>query len=149
MSTPMATSKHRVRASLPTTACAAGVGLLVRLALRLVRFDHVTHAVRWLAGTTRQPAKLEEVLSTLRAVDAGAEWIPVRMACLERSLTAVILLAGRRRGVTWQMGVRTPPLAAHAWLADANGEPIGEPPTTAAYRPLITISAPHANRSTT
>lgn len=141
MSTPMATA-HRVRLSLAATASAACVGLIVRFALRVTRFSHVMAAVRWLAGTTRRDATSGEVMHVLHAVDAAAAWVPVRIACLERSLTAVVLLAARRRGVTWQMGVRTPPLAAHAWLADATGEPLCEPPTTASYRPLITISAP-------
>lgn len=104
--------------------------------------NHVVAAVRWLAGTTRRAATSGEVMRVLHAVGAGAAWVPVRIACLERSLTAVVLLAARRRGITWRMGVRTPPLAVHAWLADATGEPIGEPSTTAAYRPLITVSAP-------
>lgn len=131
------------------TASAALIGLMVRLTVRAARFDHVTAAVRWLVSTTRRDATRDEVLRVLRAVDAGAVWVPVRIACLERSLTAVVLLAARRSGVTWQMGVRTPPLAAHAWLVDPRGEPIGEASTTAAYRPLITISAPtFPNRST-
>ena len=141
MSTPMATAQ-RVRLSLAATASAASVALIVRLALRVARFNHVMATVRWLAGTTHRDATPGEVLHVLHVVDAAATWVPVRIACVERSLTAVVLLAARRRGVTWQLGVRTPPLAAHAWLSDATGEPICEPSTTAAYRPLITVSAP-------
>ncbi|MBV9013943.1 MAG: lasso peptide biosynthesis B2 protein [Pseudonocardiales bacterium] len=118
--------------------------------LRVARFNHVTAAVRWLADTTRRHATPDEVMRMLHAVDAAATLIPVRVACLERSLTAVVLLAARRRGVTWQLGVRTPPLATHAWLVDATGKPIDEPLTTAAYRPLITVSPQTlANRSMT
>ncbi|MGH3625653.1 MAG: lasso peptide biosynthesis B2 protein [Sciscionella sp.] len=138
------------RPGIATTATAAFVALLIRLAVRTARFDRVTATVRWLASMTRREATTDEVLRVLCAVDAGAAWVPVRIACLERSLTALVLLAARRSGVTWQMGVRTPPLAAHAWLIDPHGEPIGEPSTIAAYRPLITISAPTVpNRSTT
>lgn len=135
----MATA-HRARPNLAATASAACVGLIVHLALRVTRFNHVTAAIRWLAGTTRRHATPGEVISMLHAVDTAATVIPVRVACLERSLTAVVLLAARRRGVTWQLGVRIPPLATHAWLADATGTPIGEPWTTSAYRPLITVS---------
>jgi hypothetical protein len=145
----MATA-HRVRPSLAATASAACVGLIVCLALRVARFNHITATVRWLAGTTRHHATLDEIMRTLHAVDAAATLIPVRVACLERSLTAVVLLAARRRGVTWQLGVRTPPLATHAWLVDATGKPIDEPLTTAACRPLITVSPrTPANRSMT
>lgn len=107
MSTPMATA-HRVRLSLAATASTACVGLIVRLALRVARFNQVMAAVRWLAGTTRHDATRDEVMHALHAVDAAAAWVPFRIACMERSLTAVVLLAARRRGVTWQMGVRTP-----------------------------------------
>lgn len=149
MSMQMATVR-RPRPAIFTTASAAFTALIVRVAVRVARFDHVTTAARWLASTTRRDATHEEVLRVLRAVDAGATWVPLRIACLERSLTAVVLLAVRRCGVTWHMGIRTPPLAAHAWLVDAEGELIGEPATTAAYQPLITISAPtDPNRSTT
>jgi hypothetical protein len=141
---------RRPRPAIFTTASAAITALIVRLAVRAARFDHVTAAARWLASTTRREATHEEVLRVLRAVDAGATWVPLRIACLERSLTAVVLLAARRRGVTWQMGIRTPPLAAHAWLVDAGGELVGEAATTAAYQPLITICTPvNPNRSTT
>ena len=149
MSTPMATTRLPLP-GIATTATAACVALLVRLAVRTARFDRVIAAVGWLAGTTRREATTDEVSRALGAVDAAAAWVPARIACLERSLTATVLLAARRRGVTWRMGVRTPPLAAHAWLADLHGEPIGEPMTTADYRPLITIYAPtFPNRSTT
>jgi hypothetical protein len=148
MSMPMATSDSP-QPGIVATAIAALAGLLVRIALRTARFDRITSAVRWLAGTTRRDATRDDLLRVLQAVDAGASWLPVRIACLERSLTAVVLLATHRSGVTWRMGVRTPPVAAHAWLVDPAGELVGEPPTTAAYQPLITISPPtNPNRST-
>jgi hypothetical protein len=68
---------------------------------------------------------------------------------MERSLTAVVLLALRRRGVTWHTGIRTPPLTAHAWLTDTTGEPIGEPSSASTYSPLLTIPAPTTHRSMT
>ncbi|MBI3687089.1 MAG: lasso peptide biosynthesis B2 protein [Actinobacteria bacterium] len=141
MSTPMA-FPQRLRPPRLATVSAVCVASTVRLALVALRFDHVMSAARWLAGTTRRTASLEEVEGVLEAVDDAARWVPVRLACMERSLTAVVLLAARRQGVTWRMGVRTPPLAAHAWLADAFNNPIGEPPSAATYQPLITISAP-------
>jgi len=140
---------QRVRGSGLATVSAVCVASTVRLALVALRFDHVTAAIRWLAGTTRRTASPEEVEHVLEAVDKAARWVPVRLACMERSLAAVVLLAARRQGVTWRMGVRTPPLAAHAWLTDASNNPIGEPPSAATYQPLITISAPTRTRSMT
>lgn len=140
MSMPTAFPR-RVRARRLTTGLAGCVASVVRLALVTLRFDHVTSVVRWAAGTTRRTASPEEVQNVLDAIDNASRWTPGRLACLERSLTAVVLLALRRRGVTWHTGIRTPPLAAHAWLTDTTGNPIGEPPS-ATYSPLITISAP-------
>lgn len=149
MSTPMAT-EHHAWPNLCATASAACVGLIVHLTLRVARFNHVMATVRWLAATTSRHATPGEVIRVLHTVDAAAKLIPVRVACLERSLTAVVLLAARGGGVTWRLGVRTPPLATHAWLVDTTGEPIGEPWTTSAYRPLITVSPPTLpNRSMT
>jgi hypothetical protein len=131
---------HRQRPGLLPTLTGACTGLAVWLALRLLPFNHVTATVRRLAGTPRRPATTAETLRVLHAVDAGAALLPVRVACLERSLAAVVLLAARRRGITWCMGVRTPPLASHAWVTGHDGEPIGESSTTADYRTLLTIS---------
>ncbi|WP_407656996.1 lasso peptide biosynthesis B2 protein [Lentzea atacamensis] len=125
------------------------VGLVVRVALRVGRLDRVTAVLRLAARTARRPATTQETLYVLRAVDAGARLLPVRIACLERSVSTVLILAARRRGVTFCTGVKTPPLAAHAWVADPQGTPIGEPSTTAEFRPLLTISSTTTNRSTT
>jgi hypothetical protein len=135
----MATGRRSRPGFLPALA-GASAGLVVWLALRLLRFDHVTASVRRLARTPRRLATTAETLQVLHAVDAGAALLPVRVACLERSLAAVVLLAARRRGVTWCMGVRTPPLASHAWVAGHDGEPIGESSTTVDYRTLMKIS---------
>lgn len=140
MSTPMATMRTP-RSSLPTRIAGACAGLVVRTAVRLLRFDHVTTSAQWLQRLASRRATPEEILSALHAVDAGAALLPFRVACLERSLAALLLLAARRRGVTWRMGVRTPPITTHAWLADAAGEPIGESSPVAGYRPLLTISS--------
>lgn len=139
MSTPMATM-DAPRSGLPTRLLGACAGLVVRIAVRLLRFDHVTTSARWLQRFASRRATSEETLSALYAVDAGSAMLPFRVACLERSLAALLLLAARRRGVIWRMGVRTPPITTHAWLADANGEPIGESFPVSDYRPLLTIS---------
>jgi hypothetical protein len=138
VSMPMATAPARP----PWSAAAlmgAVVALIVRIAVCCLPFRSVASATRVVARTTTRPAVHEEIVAALTAVDAGARLLPVRVACLERSLTAVVLLAARRRGVQWCVGVRTPPLAAHAWLLDNEGQPVGEPSTTAAYRPLLIV----------
>lgn len=139
MSMPMATGNGQPPARFSTVA-AACAALLVWAALRWLSFDRVTTTVTRSMRWTRRSATVDEALRVLRSIDYAARFLPFRVACLERSLTAVLLLAARRRGVTWCMGVRTPPLASHAWIADQDGVPIGEPHTTAQYRTLRAIS---------
>jgi hypothetical protein len=149
MSMPMATGVRRRPGPIATLAgaCAA---VVVTVALRLLPFGSVTVATRRLSLRARRTASSGEALRMLQAVDSGARLVPFRVACLERSLSVVLLLALRRANVTWCMGVRTPPLASHAWIASPNGEPIGEPVTTATYRPLLVISSvTTTNRSNT
>ncbi|MGH3901813.1 MAG: lasso peptide biosynthesis B2 protein [Pseudonocardiaceae bacterium] len=129
----------RTSPGVAATVTGLAVGMAVRLALQTLPFRHLVSILQRLAGTTRRPAGRAEVAAALDIVDAGATWLPVRVACLERSVAAVLLLAARRRGATWQVGARTPPLALHAWLADADG-PIGEPACTSSYQPVITIT---------
>ncbi|WP_433274420.1 lasso peptide biosynthesis B2 protein [Actinosynnema sp. CS-041913] len=140
---PMATGR-RNHPSPAATAFGAGAGLLVGFALRVLPFAWTTSLARWLARQTARPATDREVLSVLRAIDSGARFVPFRIACLERSLGAVLLLGCRRRSVTWCHGFRTPPFEAHAWLTGRAGEPLGEPPTTTTYQRLLVIS-PHTN----
>lgn len=135
----MATGR-RDRPALLSSLLGAAAGLAVGHALRVLPFARVTFAARWLTSRSRRPATNHEVLQVLRAIDSGARFVPIRVACLERSLAAVLVLGMRRRGVTWCQGVRTPPFASHAWLEDQAGEPIGEPPTTATYQRLLIIS---------
>ena len=128
----------------------AAAATLARFALRTLGFHRVITMVRWLAARTRYSATTEDVLGVLRAIDTAAAWLPFRVACLERSLAAVCLLAVRRRGVVWQVGVRTPPFAMHAWLTTQTGEILGEPESTVAYQPLIKMTPSIENeRSTT
>lgn len=77
----------------------------------------------------------------LDAIDLAASWIPVRVACLERSLAALALCGLHRRSVRWCMGVRTPPFAAHAWIEVA-GTPVGELVAVSSYLPILTIETP-------
>lgn len=128
------------RPPLRRVVAGAVAATLARSALRVLRFHRVTALVRWLAPRTRRPACTADVLIILAAIDRAAAWLPFRVACLERSLAAVLLLAVHRKGVTWQIGVRTPPFALHAWLTDTMGRPVGERESTVAYQPLVRVS---------
>ncbi len=121
---------------------AALATIVVRAAVRRLPFRDVTHCVRRVVATARASANSTEVEAALNAVDTAARWLPFRVACLERSLSALLLLAIQRKATTWCHGVRTRPLPLelHAWLTDESGMMIGEPNTAATYEILTRIS---------
>ncbi|MFC7488653.1 lasso peptide biosynthesis B2 protein [Knoellia pratensis] len=59
--------------------------------------------------------------------------------CVQRSLATALLC--RLHGVwpTWHTGVRMEPFLAHAWVS-VDGVPVGEPESTALFRPIMTVS---------
>lgn len=65
--------------------------------------------------------------------------------CLPRSIAAAILCRFRGVWPTWQVGVRTSPFGAHAWI-EAEGLKVGENDTIHALRPILTV-APTARKS--
>ncbi|WP_109508925.1 lasso peptide biosynthesis B2 protein [Nocardioides speluncae] len=140
MSTPMATHRERLRRPQIVLAMAAVVA--VKGMLSVSGFERTRHSVAAITSQCQRPADPARVGSLLQAVDAAAIWMPFRVACLERSLAVALVFAVRGRGVTWCVGVRTQPLAMHAWLCDISGEPIGESPDVVSYRPMIVISPP-------
>jgi hypothetical protein len=84
---------------------------------------------------------MAEVSGLLEALDQASAWLPLRIACLERSLAAMLWCGLRRRSVRWCLGVRTPPFAAHAWI-EINGQPVGELVPVRSYCPILTIDTP-------
>lgn len=134
------------RVGLIRTIAATTMICLVWIGLHALGFRRIHLTVAWLADRTCRAATTGEVLLALEAVDAAADWTPFRVACLERSLATVLLLTASRRGVTWCVGARNPPLAMHAWLCDQRGHPIGEPAEALTYQPLVVIAPPHQQR---
>lgn len=141
----MATEPHApVRVSL-VARCAGTVACAVaRIAARSVRFDRLVTVVR--ATAARLPAAdRDRAAAVLAAVDTGSELLPLRIACLERSLAAVLLAAVRGRALSWCYGARPrPPLLLHAWI-EVDGHPVGEPAEVADYLPIRRIR-PGGNR---
>lgn len=137
MSTPMATTPERV--GLFSVLLGALAGWTVAVALKVLALHRITAAARWFARRCRRSATHQEVLRALAMMDAGARFVPFRVACLERSLGVLLITGSKRLGVTWCQGVRTPPFASHAWV-ELLGQPIGEPDTTATYHRLLVIS---------
>lgn len=129
------------------TVAAALAVTMVRAAVRWLPFGRITGFLR--AVNTGREASRGEIERALYAVDAAAAGLPFRVACLERSLAGLVLLAARRRRVTWCLGVRqTPPIAMHAWLADTAGQPVAELDAIPTYRTILTVPSEPTGENT-
>lgn len=85
-----------------------------RIQLALVRATR-----RW----CRRVAGSQEAAATVATVDWAARRYPGRAACLEQSLTAVLLAAAVGRRLDWCLGAAPDPYRFHAWV-EAQGRPV-------------------------
>lgn len=83
-------------------------------------------------------ATYKETLASRDAVVA-VSMLCAGEGCLQRSVATALLCRTRGAWPTWCAGVRTTPFAAHAWV-EVDGQPVGEPSSTASYRPIIVVS---------
>jgi Transglutaminase-like superfamily len=88
------------------------------------------------------PADHPRVLEARQAVVA----VSLRCAgyCLPRSVAVALLCRLHGSWPTWQVGVRTEPFRAHAWV-EADGQPVGEVPGFNGF--TVIISVPPDGRS--
>ncbi|OOC56457.1 hypothetical protein NOSIN_23665 [Nocardiopsis sinuspersici] len=101
----------------------------MRRMLRLMEFASRLH---------RRPADTHQAEKAVHAVRALGLFSPVRVACLEESVAAVLALAIRGRGVRWCHGVIADPIRLHAWI-EVEGRPVEEPDSTRRCTALLTI----------
>ncbi|WP_071812567.1 lasso peptide biosynthesis B2 protein [Lentzea guizhouensis] len=139
MSMPMATGVSE-RSSLLGTLIGACVTLIVGLAVRGLPFVRVTAAAKWCSARAIRAASERQISRAFGWIDSGSRLIPFRVACLERSLAALLLLSFSRCGVIWCMGVRGLPFTSHAWISDLDGRPLGEAESVTDYRIMLEIS---------
>ncbi|WP_103529778.1 lasso peptide biosynthesis B2 protein [Streptomyces sp. SM12] len=106
----------------------AWLGLLAAVALlRLLPFRYVTRTARLARRFGRRPMFPERAEAMVDAVRwAGRRW-PVRVACMETSLGAVLACALAGERLTWCVGARVaPPVEYHAWASLPGGGPVRE-----------------------
>ncbi|WP_129789142.1 lasso peptide biosynthesis B2 protein [Promicromonospora panici] len=135
---PSPTSRPTVR-----DGVAAAAALVMTLAVRSLgpgelAMSRLTGLATTAANLTATPSPADEAERVVSAVRWASRWVPFRVACLEESIAAVLVLAARRRGVTWCHGVAPDPVQFHAWV-QAHGSPVAEPPTTNRYTVLLAI----------
>jgi hypothetical protein len=95
---------------------------------RLVRLAEV--------GRNLPPPPRGQAALAVRSVRWVARVLPARVACLEESTVASLLLACWGRGGVWRHGIATDPIRLHAWICDAQARPVEEPDQTDDYTPL-------------
>lgn len=64
----------------------------------------------------RRPATVPEGVDVLRDVHAVSRWFPGRVACMELSLTTVLIAAWRGLELSWCFGHSRDPLTFHSWV---------------------------------
>ncbi|CCH32727.1 lasso peptide biosynthesis B2 protein [Actinosynnema sp. NPDC047251] len=92
-------------------------GLLIALVLLRLPFHLTTRLIELLLGRwCSRAATVAEAVSTVAAVDAAADRHFGRVACLERSLGAVVTAALSRQRMRWVIGAAEDPVRFHAWV---------------------------------
>ena len=126
MSVPMATPVQEATLGRPARLAGLAATLVAVGLVRSLPLRRVISLVRAGRRHGRRPATPVEAARYLLQVEQGSGSVPFRVACLERSLAAVLLGIAYRRPVGWCIGVRiTPPLTGHSWV-QLDGQPVGE-----------------------
>ncbi len=109
------------------------------IALVLARFRPVW--IRRILLVIRGKAREASYEQAKKARDAviSVSTICAGKGCLPRSIAAALLCRFRGTWPTWQVGVRTGPFGAHAWI-EAEGIKVGENDTIHAFRPILTVA---------
>lgn len=132
-----------LRSLIAATFALAVVAALKVAGEQSTAMHRVVRAIERAASTCRRPATPEQAKAAVRAVRAAGWYSPGRTACLEESAAAALLLATRRRSVTWCHGIAADPVRLHAWVQTEDGVPVAEPPSTLVYTPILTLGARH------
>ncbi|MGH3936543.1 MAG: lasso peptide biosynthesis B2 protein, partial [Pseudonocardiaceae bacterium] len=127
-----------------STTILAGVALSSVLVARCLgrRSRSFSRIVALLTESTRWPRRRAEPASVehaLHCVRNCASVLPFRVACLEETAAAMLVLACKGQRAGWCHGIAADPIRLHAWIA-LDGRPVAEPASTSRYTPLLHIS---------
>ncbi|MFI8432550.1 lasso peptide biosynthesis B2 protein [Streptomyces sp. NPDC079020] len=135
------------RAARPFTTTAgaalAATWAIERAGSRKSVMNRLILALRASVCAARRPASPAEATEAVLSIRRSAWHAPVRTACLEESVAAVLLLSAHRLSVVWCHGIAADPVRLHAWVQTVDGGPVAEPPSTLDYTPALTIGARH------
>ncbi|MDT0447770.1 lasso peptide biosynthesis B2 protein [Streptomyces hesseae] len=121
-------SYSTVRTGLFRDRLAAAMGLALALALLGLPFCFTVRAARIARRAGRRPIGHDRAEALVAAVRHTGRLWPVRAACVEISLGAVLAAALLGCRLNWCLGVRfsPPPTEYHAWAGLPGGGPVGE-----------------------
>jgi hypothetical protein len=74
----------------------------------------------------------------IRIVAAGEQDVGHQLGIVVQSISAAVPLALSGCRVGWRHGIASDPVRMHAWI-EVDGQPVGEPPSTSRYTPLIRL----------
>jgi hypothetical protein len=124
---------------LPAAAIALAIVLTVVHGRPCARMARLTRLLTWANRRTRRPASTTQANQAVHAVRRVGLLAPSRVACLEESAAATLMLAMYRRRVTWCHGAAADPIRLHAWVETDDGQPVAEPDSTRRYTKLRVI----------
>lgn len=102
-------------------------------------FPRLVRVLELAAQQTRSSATPGEVTRAIHAVRRASFVFPTRVACLEESTAAVLVLRSCGASVRWCHGVAPDPITLHAWVETHDGEAPAEPSSTSGYTIVRTI----------
>lgn len=122
--------------------CIAMAAFLVALILLRLPFRTSSNAVKVVKRLcTGRTATIPEVRMALASARSVTRYYPGRLACLEMTLTVVLMSALLGRRVDWCFGFAVDPLTYHAWV-EVEGVPVVEPmddPILPTYRQVLRL----------
>ncbi|KPM50530.1 hypothetical protein ACG83_04710 [Frankia sp. R43] len=122
----------------------AGVALLVVLGALAAgqgrsRMARLLRLLTWATRRARVDASADHLMEAVNAVRRAGTVMPGRVACLEESSAAFLLLAMGRKRVTWCHGAAADPVRLHAWVETDDGQRVAEPSSTARFGVLRAV----------
>lgn len=117
--------------------CLLGSVLLLHLPLR-VSIAVVLWLKRHLA---HRPATVAEGLAALQDVHAVSRWFPGRVACMELSLTTVLIGVAQGHELDWCFGHSSDPVTFHSWV-ETQGMVVQDSydePVSATYQRVLAV----------
>ncbi|MBE1531815.1 lasso peptide biosynthesis B2 protein [Actinomadura algeriensis] len=112
------------------------------------RMARLIRLLSWVCRYSTRDALPDDARKAVYAVRRAGSLFPGRVACLEESAAAVLLLGTSGRRVRWCHGVAADPVRLHAWVETCDRQLVAEPPSTLRFAVLRTIPVSEHEKET-